>query len=126
MKKITQTKKSNPNAPTGSKANKAYNKMELNVYKEGGSKFPDLNKDGKITKADILKGRGVLKKGGESKNWIKGAIKHPGAFSAKAKKAGMSTAAYAAKVTKPGSTASTQTKRQANLAKTLGKMRKKK
>ena len=126
MKKITQTKKSNPNAPTGSKANKAYNKMELNVYKEGGSKFPDLTGDGKVTRADILKGRGVLKKGGESKNWIKGAIKRPGAFSAKAEKAGMSTAAYASKVTKPGSKASTQTKRQANLAKTLGKMRKKK
>jgi hypothetical protein len=26
--------------------------------------FPDLNKDGKITKADILKGRGVIKKAG--------------------------------------------------------------
>tara|TARA_Y100000114_G_scaffold136018_1_gene137241 strand:- start:206 stop:346 length:141 start_codon:yes stop_codon:yes gene_type:complete len=25
-------------------------------------KFPDLNKDGKITKADILIGRGVIKK----------------------------------------------------------------
>jgi len=25
-------------------------------------KFPDLNKDGKITKADILMGRGVIKK----------------------------------------------------------------
>ena len=24
--------------------------------------FPDLNKDGKVTKADILMGRGVLKK----------------------------------------------------------------
>ena len=33
-------------------------------YKAGG-KFPDLNKDGKITKADILKGRGVFKKGGK-------------------------------------------------------------
>jgi hypothetical protein len=30
--------------------------------KAGG--FPDLNKDGKITKADILKGRGVIKKKG--------------------------------------------------------------
>ena len=29
--------------------------------KKGGS-FPDLNKDGKITKADILKGRGVIAK----------------------------------------------------------------
>ena len=26
--------------------------------------FPDLNKDGKITKADILKGRGVFAHGG--------------------------------------------------------------
>lgn len=26
--------------------------------------FPDLNKDGKVTKADILKGRGVIKKKG--------------------------------------------------------------
>ena len=27
-----------------------------------GKKFPDLNKDVKITKADILMGRGVIKK----------------------------------------------------------------
>ena len=27
---------------------------------KSGGKFPDLNKDGKITKADILKGRGVI------------------------------------------------------------------
>jgi len=33
---------------------------------EGGKakSFPDLNKDGKITKADILKGRGVIAKSG--------------------------------------------------------------
>ena len=32
---------------------------------ENGSKsFPDLNKDGKVTKADILKGRGVIAKKG--------------------------------------------------------------
>ena len=30
-------------------------------------KFPDLNKDGKITKADILIGRGVIKNGKKSK-----------------------------------------------------------
>jgi len=29
--------------------------------------FPDLNEDGKVTKADILKGRGVFKKGGTKK-----------------------------------------------------------
>jgi len=28
------------------------------------SKFPDLTGDGRVTKADILKGRGVYKKGG--------------------------------------------------------------
>ena len=31
---------------------------------KGGKAFPDLNKDGKITRADVLKGRGVFKKGG--------------------------------------------------------------
>jgi len=38
--------------------------------------FPDLNNDGEVTKADVLKGRGVYKKGG----WIKDAIKKPGAL----------------------------------------------
>jgi hypothetical protein len=54
-----------------------------------------------------------------AEKWIQGAIKHPGAFTKKAKAHGMSVGQYASKVTKPGSTASTQTKRQANLAKTL-------
>jgi len=31
-------------------------------YKKGG--FPDLTGDGKVTRADILKGRGVFKSGG--------------------------------------------------------------
>jgi hypothetical protein len=61
-----------------------------------------------------------------AKKWIQGAIKRPGAFTAKAKKAGMSVSAYAKKVTKAGSKASTRTKRQANLAQTLKGMRKKK
>jgi len=34
---------------------------------KNGKSFPDLNKDGKITKADILKGRGVIKNGGKIK-----------------------------------------------------------
>ena len=38
--------------------------------------FPDLTGDGRVTRADILKGRGVYKKGG----WIKEAIKKPGAL----------------------------------------------
>lgn len=56
--------------------------------------------------------------------WIQKAIKHPGALTKKAKKAGMTVPAYANKVTKKGSKASTQTKRQANLAKTLRKLHK--
>jgi hypothetical protein len=39
-------------------------------------KFPDLTGDGETTQADILKGRGVFKKGG----FIKDAIKKPGAL----------------------------------------------
>lgn len=35
-------------------------------YKKGG-KFPDLTGDGKVTRADILKGRGVFKNGGKSR-----------------------------------------------------------
>jgi len=62
----------------------------------------------------------------KKKKGIKKAIKRPGAFSAKAKRAGMSTAAYATKVLKKGSRASARTKRQAALARTLGKMRRKK
>ena len=60
-----------------------------------------------------------------AKKWIKGAIKRPGAFSAKAKRAGMSTEAYAQKVLRRGSRASTRTKRQAALAETLMVMKKK-
>lgn len=32
--------------------------------KKSKKSFPDLNKDGKITKADVLKGRGVFAMGG--------------------------------------------------------------
>jgi hypothetical protein len=46
---------------------------KIGTMKKGGAVskmtktgFPDLNKDGKITKADILKGRGVIKKKGGS------------------------------------------------------------
>jgi len=33
----------------------------MKKYKKGGKKFPDLNNDGKVTFADVLKGRGVEK-----------------------------------------------------------------
>lgn len=42
----------------------AAKKPMVKKAKSGGS-FPDLNKDGKVTKADILKGRGVIAKKGK-------------------------------------------------------------
>ena len=62
----------------------------------------------------------------KKRRWIQKAIKRPGAFTAKAKRAGMSVAEYARKVLKKGSKASTRTKRQAALAKTLRKLSKRK
>lgn len=47
------------------------------------SKFPDLTGDGKVTQADVLKGRGVegMKKGGKTGGkWIQSAVKKPGAL----------------------------------------------
>ena len=58
------------------------------------------------------------------KNWIAGAIKNKGSFTKQAKKAGMSVSKFASKVTKPGSKASSTTKKRAVLAKTLSKLRK--
>jgi hypothetical protein len=61
--------------------------------------------------------------------WIQGAIKHPGAFTAKAKAAGEGTQAFASEVIskskkkKPGEKGSTLL-RQALLAKTLNRMHK--
>lgn len=60
------------------------------------------------------------------KKWIQDAIKRPGALTKKAKRAGMSPMGYAERVTKPGSRASTRTKRQGNLAKTLSRLPRKK
>ena len=57
-------------------------------------------------------------------NWIKGAVKRPGAFTAKAKRNGMSVEAYARKVLKKGSKSSKLTKQQARLAQTFKKMAK--
>ena len=43
--------------------------------------FPDLTGDGQVTRADVLKGRGVFKKGGKvGEKWIQSAIKKPGAL----------------------------------------------
>jgi hypothetical protein len=66
----------------------------------------------------------------KNKNWIQGAIKKPGAFTAQKDKynrgnkgRNLSTNQFANKVLKPGSSYSATTKRRANLAKTLGRMK---
>jgi len=85
--------------------------------------FPDLNKDGKVTKADILKGRGVeMKKGGSTSKWIQSAIKKPGALKkAMGVKAGEKIPAkkLAAAAKKPGKMG-----QRARLAQTLSKLKK--
>lgn len=60
----------------------------------------------------------------EDKKWIQSAIKHPGAFTKKAEEHGMSVSEFAAKVTANPDKYDKSTVRQANLAKTLRKLRK--
>ena len=50
-------------------------KAPAKKMKSGGKSFPDLTGDGKVTKADILKGRGVIKSGGKVKMKRGGAMK---------------------------------------------------
>lgn len=57
-----------------------------------------------------------------SNDWMRTAVKRPGAFRKKAEEHHMSTAAYAKKV-KDTPNASTRTKRQAALARTFSKYR---
>ena len=58
--------------------------------------------------------------------WIKDAIKRPGAFTKKAEERGMTASQFASKVTSYPDEYDTRTVRQANLAKTLSKLRKRK
>lgn len=87
------------------------------------AKFPDLTGDGKVTQADVLKGRGVeMKKGGMAKGkWIQEAIKKPGALRAQlGVKEGKTIPAkkLAAAAKKPGKMG-----QRARLAQTLKKMK---
>jgi len=84
--------------------------------------FPDLTGDGEVTKADILKAKGVFKKGGSTNKFIQTAIKKPGALRAsmgvkKGEKIPAKKLAMAAK--KPGKMG-----QRARLAQTLSKLKK--
>ena len=91
-------------------------------------KFPDVDKNGKVTKKDVLMAKGVIPKekgmkaGGATKNWIQGAIKKPGALREamgvkKGEKIPAKKLAVAAK--KPGKMG-----QRARLAQTLSKLKK--
>ena len=50
--------------------NRRYKEYNMRRYfNKGGSSFPDLTGDGKVTRADVLKGRGVFKKGGSASEY---------------------------------------------------------
>jgi len=61
-----------------------------------------------------------------NKKWIQGAIKRPGAFTAKAKRRKMTVSQFAAAVRKNPNKYDATTRRQANLAVTLKKISKNK
>jgi hypothetical protein len=86
------------------------------------NKFPDLTGDGEVTRADVLKGRGVFKKGGKTEsNWIQKAIKKPGALKKSLgvkKGATIPAKKLAAAAKKPGKLG-----QRARLAQTLKKMK---
>ena len=79
--------------------------------KKGGVPY---KKTGKMTEDNVV----------EDEKFIQKAIKRPGAFTAKAKKHDMTAQEYAAKVTANPDDYDERTVKQANLAKTLSKLRK--
>lgn len=120
-----------PGMAKGGKAAMVKVKAHVRKYAAGGKvEAKDARKN---PKPDVPKGLNVAvatndkgyAKGGKVKmadggKWIQGAIKHPGAFTAKAKKAGKSVAAFAKeKASAPGALG-----KQARLAQTLRKMHK--
>jgi hypothetical protein len=54
---------------------KKFMKKPAKGYKKGG--MPDLTGDGKVTQADVLKGRNVFKKGGKVKKYQAGNMVSP-------------------------------------------------
>ena len=52
------------------KTKEGYDKAKERPFKKGG--MTDLTGDGKITRADVLKGRGVFKRGGKVKGYAPG------------------------------------------------------
>ena len=61
-------RKAGPGAPDTPRKERSPGARDRAKGKKGGRKsFPDLTGDGKVTRADVLKGRGVFKSGGIAK-----------------------------------------------------------
>ena len=127
-------------SPLGKKTGRAMKAKQDEVRKKAGvsegvvsKELKDLSKAGKTLKGkDVAKADKVdmpTSKGykfgvKEAKDWIQGAVKRPGAFTRKAKAAGMSVQQFAKHVDKNKDKYSTRTERQANLAQTFASMKK--
>ena len=127
-------------SPLGKKTGRAMKAKQDEGRKKAGvsegvvsKELKDLSKAGKTLKGkDVAKADKVdmpTSKGykfgvKEAKDWIQGAVKRPGAFTRKAKAAGMSVQQFAKHVDKNKDKYSTRTERQANLAQTFASMKK--
>ena len=127
-------------SPLGKKVGRAMKSQQDKGRKKAGmsegvvsKELKDLSKAGKTLKGkDVAKADKVdmpTSKGykfgvKEAKDWIQGAVKRPGAFTRKAKAAGMSVQQFAKHVDKNKDKYSTRTERQANLAQTFASMKK--
>lgn len=83
-------KRGRPNIPLSNISNRKPSGLVASPSEDSGG---NTQMDGKFAKGGIAKPRADKKARG-GKNWIKGAIKHPGAEKKSAAKAGMSTHEY--------------------------------
>jgi len=68
--KSEQAAKDEDQAMKDKQSKDAYERVKPQPFRKGG--MPDLTGDGKVTRADVLKGRGVFKHGGKVKKYASG------------------------------------------------------
>jgi hypothetical protein len=78
--KLEQAAEDEEQAMKDKQSKDAYERVKPKPFRKGG--MPDLTGDGKVTRADVLKGRGVFKHGGNVKKYASG-----GAVSSASKRA---------------------------------------
>ena len=68
--KLEQAVKDKEQTMKDKQSKDAYERVKPQPFRKGG--MPDLTGDGKVTRADVLKGRGVFKRGGSTKKYAAG------------------------------------------------------